>query len=479
MSQPAVLLRFVLSALVGAGVSIGAAAVTSPPPIVSTAHEGQPIDLQGLDFNLTAGTSPAPIAPLPASAAIQLTSYSPGAVTTSPTGQVQAPWLNTSPPRVPQVSQFDGGPLQGSNCLMASGAMLARLAFGIVTTGSQLRSLQDVQQGGTSLEDLETAVGRGWGVSFFKGGLSPLQLRALIYAGAGAVVSGLYGEVPVDLRLSKDFTGGHAVYVDAFRPPGPDGPAAYYVMDPIGLPSAGYDGAWWPAEVVEQFALVHYGDNLIHAAWAFPGGAIPANHPVLPAGAYPTGSEIPGQTYAPGQTPTPAQTFSVGFNPVPPGNTTLPTDPPTGDPPPHPPITPPLTFVSGAFDLEPGTTDCTVDPRPSACPAGVVGIVGVNGAFPAGSSPPQSLDLLYANLVSPGEYQIVFTTPSGSTGDLQYWGTGGALQNATVEPAVVGGQSVSVATVTVDPTASFSFVATAAGDATREMSPVGQLTVGQ
>ena len=30
-------------------------------------------------------------------------------------------------PRVPPISQFDGGPFQGANCTLTSGAMLARL----------------------------------------------------------------------------------------------------------------------------------------------------------------------------------------------------------------------------------------------------------------------------------------------------------------------------------------------------------------
>src|SRR5204862_7321247 len=126
--------------------------------------------------------------PLPPTTTIQLTSFHTAAASFSPIANVRAPWWNASIPRVPAISQFDGGPLQNANCLMASGAMLARLGYGIVTTGSQLRALQDDQEAGTTFGDLEQAVGRGWGVRFFTGGLSPLQLRALLFAGAGAVV---------------------------------------------------------------------------------------------------------------------------------------------------------------------------------------------------------------------------------------------------------------------------------------------------
>jgi hypothetical protein len=52
-------------------------------------------------------------------------------------------------PRIRPITQFDGGGKEGSNCTLASAAMLARLARGIVTNGSVLRGLQDDQDGGT------------------------------------------------------------------------------------------------------------------------------------------------------------------------------------------------------------------------------------------------------------------------------------------------------------------------------------------
>ena len=86
-------------------------------------------------------------------------------------------------PRVPPITQFDGGPFQGSNCTLTSGAMLARLAFGIVTSGSTLRTLQDDQDGGTDLNDLNQALWRGYGVSFPTGFLRPDQLKDLLVEG--------------------------------------------------------------------------------------------------------------------------------------------------------------------------------------------------------------------------------------------------------------------------------------------------------
>ncbi len=76
-------------------------------------------------------------------------------------------------PRIHPISQFDGGPFQGSNCTLTAGAMLARLTFGIVTGGSTLRSLQDDQDGGTDLNDLNQALWRGYGVTLPRGSSSP------------------------------------------------------------------------------------------------------------------------------------------------------------------------------------------------------------------------------------------------------------------------------------------------------------------
>ena len=272
------LVRFVVSAVIGALVAVGIGALTARPQITSTARSDAPVVLSGVDgppleFGLVPG-DPKPIGPLPATATIQLTSFktATAAASAAPGGQVKAPWWQASVPRVPAVTQFDGGPLQAVNCTMAAGAMLARLGFGVVATGSQIRALQDDQDGGTNFENLQTAVGRGWGIHFARGALSPLQLRALLYAGAGSVISGFYGELPEGIRLQKSFTGGHAIYVDAFRPPGASGPAAYYVMDPIGRTWQGYQGSWWPADAVERFAT-KFGGGRIYTAWAFPGGS--------------------------------------------------------------------------------------------------------------------------------------------------------------------------------------------------------------
>lgn len=468
------MVRFVLSVVIGAVGAVGTAALTAKPQITSTARAGEPLTLTRsgdvpVEVSLVAGT-PQPIGPRPATASIQLTTFH-AAASAPPDGKVDVPWWSPSVPRVPAVTQFDGGPLQGVNCTLAAGAMLARLGFGIVTTGSQLRALQDDQDGGTSLDDLQTAVGRGWGIHLSRGSLTPLQLRAVLYAGAGAVISGIYGELPIDLRLQRDFTDGHAIYLDAFRPAGADGPAAYYVMDPIGRTWQGYKGAWWPADAVERFAT-RLGGGLIYTAWAFPGGVVPADHPVLPPGAYPSDGGPPDASPDPSGPPT---------DPMPTDDPTPTADPPVGTPPGEVPHFPDFRFGADIFEvLEPGVVNCLSEPPPAGCPRGIRGIVNLGDLKPPIATSPPGLDikLLYADAIAPGVYQIVIESPPGTTSDLWFWTDARELRAAQMDEALLNGKPVSVATVSVDPTADFSFLATASGDDIRAVGSVGSLDVG-
>ena len=286
--------RFVLAGVIGLGGALGLAALAAPPAsnlppgpdtvFELTADTGDEV----ATFGLTAvpDQEPVVLAALPDDAILQLVSFvEPGTEPGSGDDSRPAWLLPTGYPRVPPITQFDDGPLATANCTMASGAMLARLGYGIVTTGSQLRTLQPDQEGGTSIADVQIAI-ESWGVSFSQGAISPLQLRALTYAGAGAVLQVDYGKIPVALRLQADFTGGHAIYLDGFRPTGTDGPAGYYVIDPLGPTWSGYRGAWWPADVVEAAALA-FGGGSAYTAWAFPGGTAPEHPAPLPPSAFP------------------------------------------------------------------------------------------------------------------------------------------------------------------------------------------------
>ncbi len=147
-------------------------------------------------------------------------------------------------PRIPPISQFDGGAFQGANCTLTSGAMLARLGYGIVTSGSTLRTLQDDQDGGTDLNDLNQALWRGYGVSFPTGYLRPDQLKNLLAKGYGTVIQGDYSKIPRSLRLQKDFLGGHAIYLDGYYPgnPGQAHPGGLLRDRPTGSAALGVRG---------------------------------------------------------------------------------------------------------------------------------------------------------------------------------------------------------------------------------------------
>jgi hypothetical protein len=480
---------FVLTAAVGVSVVVGGAALLRPrtidaAPVALTSGDRPEVDV-GLSTD-----APTPLAALPTTATIQLTSFKAQSSTAAPGDRVNPPWWNPTVPRVPAVTQFDGGPLQRVNCVMASGAMLARLGYGIVTTGSQLRALQDDQDGATNYADLQAALARGWGVKLFTGDLTAVQLRALLWAGAGVEIGIVYGALPVADRLQESFTGNHSIYIDAFRPNGPDGAAAYYVMDPIGHTWAGYRGEWLPAEDIERAGEAHSAGK-ISGAWTFAGGVVPADHRVLPPSAYPGAGA--GETPAPpasggppgssGPTGTSGPAGSGGpiIDPLPLGDLPLATDPDVGTPPPDTPKFPNLDFVKDVYliDPGPGLPTCSVLPTPPGCPVGILGIIDIGGAsILSPSSPPSSsIDLLYANLISPETYQFVFTAPTGADANLWLWGSSGTLQQATVDAGYIGGTAVSVATVTLDPSASYSFVATASGSGVQAISSVGTVSV--
>jgi hypothetical protein len=481
------LTRFALAAALGLGGALTVAAITAPPaasllPAPDAAYQlTADTGDEAVAFGLTAVPDETPVVlqALPDDKTIQLVAFAEAGGAPA-TGSTRPAWLlPTGFPRVPPITQFDGGPLGNANCTMASGAMLARLGYGIVTTGSQLRALQPDQEGGTSLADLQVAIGK-WGVSFSQGAVSALQLRALLYAGAGAVVQVDYGEIPVTLRLQGDFTGGHAMYLDGFRPAGADGPAGYFVVDPLGPTWTGYKGSWWPADVVEA-AAVDFGGGSIFTAWAFPGGSAPADPPPLPPSAFPSPTVAPGATPTPtldpGATPTAAPTPP----PLPSPAASL-APPPSGD---EPPALPPGWWkpdwgeiLAGGVVMSPIFTICIVDPEPW-CPGGIIGI------WPAAATPPPTLpplppfaiDLLYANPIGGGLMQVIFTAPEGATPALQFWGTnapsGPLMVAPSVEAAILDGATVQVATFPIREGVDYAFVASARALGLNAISQVG------
>lgn len=463
--------RFAIGALVGVVAAVAVGAVLARPKIEGpSALPGTPVsivDASGapIDFRTVPGGNPTPVEPLPVDATIQLTAFHGTGPSAAP-GE-QAPWWNASVPRIPAISQFDGGPLQRVNCLMAAAAMLARLGYGVVTTGSQMRALSGDTELGTTYQNAQDAVNRGWGVRFFQGALTPLQLRAVLWAGAGAIIDGVYGEIPIGVRLQASFTGRHAIYVDAFSPNAYEGGPAYFVMDPIGKPWQGYKGEWWPAADVDRFAAQLPGGR-IATMWAFPGGKVPTNRPVLPPEAYPS--------TGPGATPVPS-----GEDPFPPDDLPLPPEPPVGEETGADPVTATgVEVIDTNVVVWPGTQECLVESR-FGCPRGIVGIIRLDGIGPLPTRPPPDrLDILYGTVLGPGMYQIIFEPPPDTTrAELFFWetGSGARMEAATVEAGTLDGRTVAVGTIFLDPELDYQFLATAEGDGVRAVSTVGALDV--
>ena len=90
------------------------------------------------------------------------------------------------------------------------------------------------------------------------------------------MIQGIYGEIPAGLRLQKDFTGGHAIYLDGYYPGNPSAASRRPTSSSTrwAARTPGYQGDWWPAEIVDKFALA-FGGGADPAMWAFPPGGVP------------------------------------------------------------------------------------------------------------------------------------------------------------------------------------------------------------
>jgi hypothetical protein len=472
---------FGISAIVTAALTLGVAWVVVPPRQSPPTSPG-PGDADGAQAGFKTVPNPSqpatPLGPPPDDQVIQLVSFNRDAP--PPSFGERAPWWTPAGiPRVPHITQFDGGKYASANGVMAAGAMLARLAYGIPTTGSQLRSFPSTNgSSGLTLANLEEAIQEGWGVGFRRGTISRLQFRALLHAGAGAVIIVNYDQLPVGLREQPGFLAAHAMYVDAYRGPGADGHAAeYYVMDPMGRPWKGYDGAWWPAEALERAAMAFSGGGIV-TSWAFAGGVEPHGpYPSLPPADYPPSDpKNPPEPIAPLEEPPSA---------LPSGD---PTDTqPVGDPGPPTPSDAddytgrqPLQGV-GYIDVFLGL--CVTTSPPAFCPPGVPAVHPSPKVQPPTLPPLVNLvplDLLYADTPQPGLQRTIFSAPAGINPSCSYWpsdGSGQALA-ADVEAATLDGKLVWIATFAVRP-GTYDFVATANQAGVVSTSEVGRIQIGQ
>jgi hypothetical protein len=354
--------------------------------------------------------------------------------------------------------------------------MLARLGYGIVTTASQLRSLQQ-GEGGTSLFNLQQVVHGGWEAELRLGVISPLMLRALMHAGAGAVIIVDYGLIP--LNLQNSFDGAHALYLDGYRLGAVGSGGEYYVMDPVGEPWRAYRGDWWPADIVERAAM-DFGGGAIATAWAFAGATTPgAGYPTLPPEAFPPDETTPGET----PTQPPLEATPPASAPAEPA-----LEQPIGDPGPAEPDGGAGLVSRGAteggLDIDFSLGLCVAPDRPTFCPPGVPALYPVTATAPAPAATPLAggvpLDLLYADTPQPGVSQIIFSAPAGVDPTFWYWPADGSSQALKAEAvqATLGGKQVWMVTVPIPQAGTFAFLVAASQAGLISASEVGQISFG-
>lgn len=189
-------------------------------------------------------------------------------------------------PLVPPVSQFDGGPHASENCAAASMARLRRYMTGVPTTGTQVRVNQSDQVGGISIPDALCALRRmapivrpNWAAPYdttakpnpinrISGATTSAGIIHLLEEGYMVVMQGDYGNLPVEWREQKTFTGDHAFTLDAVF--GTTSTRAGYVVDTIPHYGTGYQGRVIPWTALMQYAYGLAGNGRIYAAWGKP-----------------------------------------------------------------------------------------------------------------------------------------------------------------------------------------------------------------
>ena len=148
------------------------------------------------------------------------------------------------------VSQFDGSTFASTNCGMAATAMLAWAVSGgkVRVTGGQMRAYSGDREGGTWVDDMVRGLSAlGIGGRQYQG-IGFGSFRQKIKSGQPAVLTGTSGMLPDQYNVGT-FQGAHSVFVSHMTVK--DGQVWYWVMDPLGR--AGYDGMWWPEQVVQAY----------------------------------------------------------------------------------------------------------------------------------------------------------------------------------------------------------------------------------
>lgn len=162
------------------------------------------------------------------------------------------------------ISQHDGSEFASTNCGMAASAMLAwAVSDGRVrVTGGEMRAYSGDAFEGTWVDDMVRAFDQlGIGAKQYTG-MAYNRFHKKIAKGQPAVLTGWVGNIPKQYRQGT-YLEGHSVYVDRVRQR-KDGQVEYFVMDPSGR--AGYEGQWWPAEVLQAFGWQNGGAGVAGSA---------------------------------------------------------------------------------------------------------------------------------------------------------------------------------------------------------------------
>jgi hypothetical protein len=452
---------FVVMAAAGAILTFLVVALLNRPELVSTASDRATIvgsdggaGLSPVAFNLVDSGDPVPVPQLPAAdLAIAAEAAEPPPL--NPIGL----------PRPRFVSQFDGGPFDGANCTLASGAMLAEVGWNIITDGSTLRPLQDDQAGGTGLDDLAQALSRGYGVQLNYGGITIPQLQALLTAGYAVVLQGDYSKFVIPFTGQESFEGPHAIYLDAFFPGDGVTPPGYYVMDPIFKGHSGYDGQWVPAPIVEAFGTSFGAFGSVAAAWAFPAGG---SAPDI------TSPNVPPLPETPGATPTP-----------PAGATPPPIPPEPGDEEPvAPPDLEPIdgTVTIGPEVIDPSVSVCLAEPTPPECPPGLPGTIVDESAGGALTASP-TIEVVWVGSPGPNRVLVGYKVNPPIPGTIEFWRAGQPSVVVETAPTVgsidLGAGPTYLASLPVLGATSYQFQVAVTGDGgTVTRTPVGTFTTG-
>lgn len=183
------------------------------------------------------------------------------------------------------VSQLDGTEFASINCAAASTAMLAYVMGVTGLSGGDIRAMSGDTSGGITLAQDQQILKR-LGIKGLENTMAnPVDFAAFkqrMQQGSPALVSGIYGNVPANLRVAPNLTGTHQMMIASYDPK----KDAFLVYDPAVSQRThpNYKGEWWPSAAIKNFGWgpslngdTRYGEVLFTPANTIKPGQITAN----------------------------------------------------------------------------------------------------------------------------------------------------------------------------------------------------------